>query len=440
MAHADRPAPSGVSASRAPRVAAWARCGLADAEMRAAAASLTRAQWRALRRVLRWPEAPAVLQALRNDQQARRRKRIQPPEPWTLAEALAALAAAHQATLFGALRLLQAAQPAKHRLGYALNPDLEPVRIDQPLVLGYVGNEVTRVSPPTSRQIAGRARVQQAAVGLLGPNGPLPFAWTLFAQELASASAGARKGHERDSFLAFLNVLQHRQFGFLFRAWSDAEAVTALDPAAGDDRHPVAGRLLALAGMAHAELAARDHVPPEFKQAFAAPLSRRVRNPAALAGMLAAYLDVQVHIEEFVPRWLDVPQAQQSTLGERFSELGTDAVVGHRVWNCDSRFRIVVGPMPLARYHQLLPGGAAHREASDLVALYAGPEMEWEIRLVLQADEVPQSLLAAEQPRPSLGWTTWLGTRPEETDAADLGLHTAAELAPRAAAPALLSA
>jgi type VI secretion system protein ImpH len=434
MAHADRPAAQRLITSARPRLAAFARPWLMRDDMRAAVQRTTRSQWRALRRVLLNAAAPAVLQALLRDQLNRLRLQPSPAEPWSLPEALSALSNAKGLQLFGVLRLLQAAQPKRERLGYALNPDLEPARIDQPLLMGFAASEVHSVAPVQGLQIAGRTCVQQHAVGLLGPNGPLPYAWTQFAFEMGRVSAG-QAGHERHSFLAFLNVVQRRQLAFLYRAWSDAQAVAAFDASAsGQNLHPVAGRLLALAGMAHAKLAERDQIAPEFKQAFAGTLSRRVRNPAALAGMMASYFDVPMNIEEFVPRWLDIPSAQQSSLGLCYSELGTDAVVGDQVWSCTSRFRIVVGPMALKRYHEFLPGGRAYREARDLVSLYAGPEWEWEFSLVLRADEVPDNLLAGDEPQPRLGWTTWLGKRLDKTDAADLQLRAAAGLAPNAEA------
>lgn len=400
---------------------------------REALRQLDRSRWRVLRCLLLREEAPVVLVALLQDQLARRQLNAAPPEAWTVDQALAALAERSDVQLFGALRLLQATQPAKQRLGYAASPDAEGVRIDQTLLLGFAGSEVQELHVHRVAQTAGRVRVQQAAVGLLGPNGALPSAWTQYAHDLQNATPSTRSA-ERHSFVAFLNLVQRRQLALLYRAWSDAQAVVSVDPAPHDAAtHPISGRLTALAGLAHAPITQRDSIPAAFKQAFAATLSRRVRSPGALAGMLSHYFDVPVAVEEFVSRWLEIPREQQTRLGSHFSVLGTDAVAGARVWNCTTCFCIVVGPLALARYQEFLPGGRAHREARDLVALYAGPEWDWEFRLVLQASEVPAGKIVGQGPAPQLGWTSWMGHRLAATDADDLRLTTAADLEPRAA-------
>jgi type VI secretion system protein ImpH len=53
------------------------------------------------------------------------------------------------------------------------------------------------------------------------------------------------------------------------------------------------------------------------------------------------------------------------------------------------------------------------------VRLYAGDELAWELQLVLEQPQVPQSWLG----NPTLlGYTMWLGVRQDERDADDLVL------------------
>jgi DNA-binding transcriptional LysR family regulator len=59
--------------------------------------------------------------------------------------------------------------------------------------------------------------------------------------------------------------------------------------------------------------------------------------------------------------------------------------------------------------------GRAIRKA----ALRASDELDWTIGLVLRADQVPHLKLGRQG---RLGWTTWLGRRPDENDAGDLTL------------------
>jgi type VI secretion system protein ImpH len=378
-----------------------------------------------LRSVADGPGGSAMLDALKIALGQRGDVEQRSAQSWTLVEAVAALdPETHEVELFAALRMLQAVQPHRQRLGYSHVAEEDPVRIDQELHLDFAASEVSEIGEPRGVATTGRPTVTQTAVGLLGPNGALPYTWTEYAHELAHSPYRS----ERDgSFVAFVNVVQRRHLAFLYRAWQDSVAIVGVDRP--DAPHPIADRLRAQAGLALADSAARDSVPADFKMAFSAVLSRRVRSPEALAAMLSHFFDAPVRVEEFVARWLDIPKPQRSMLGVQFTTLGQDAVAGARVWDCATCFRIFVGPLDLKRYRSFLPHGEAYAQLGDLVALYAGVEYEWELVPVLQSTEVPYSWLGNKGLL--LGWSSWLGVRYASDDAADLHLPMAPNLKPR---------
>jgi len=387
------------------------------------------------------PAAATVLEALQEHLKHRRRLGTRRPVPWTPDRAIAALADRKgTAKLWGVLRLLQATSPSASRIGSGAPMETDPVRLGQGLVLGFTGQEIAdirlaqgaRRADNAANVLSGanprrlpehrqrRVAVVQNAVGLLGPNGPMPMVWTQHVLSLPNT----RSVRARDSFLAFLNVLQRRQLSLLYRAWSDARPETAFD-VIGDERaqHPISDRLRALAGLAHAHLDTADSLPHDFKLAFASTLALRVRSPLALQTMLSQFLGETVRIEEFSARWLDIPDDQQSRLGWRFATLGADAVAGRRTWDCSTRFDILIGPMSAPRYRSLLPGTPGWRQLQDLVALYCGPEWTWRVRLLLDADQVPACRLAGADSR--LGLSTWLARPASMGVAADLTLSSA---------------
>ena len=143
-----------------------------------------------------------------------------------------------------------------------------------------------------------------------------------------------------------------------------------------------------------------------------------MRNAECLQIVLSNYFSVPVRIEEFVGQWLSVAPAQQTRLGlrEGFAKLGGDAVVGERTWHAQSRFRVVIGPVPFRDYERFLPRGRSSRALHDLIRLYIGLEQSWEIKLVLKKDEVPLAWLGNSA---WLGWSSWLGARLTDKDAAD---------------------
>jgi len=375
----------------------------------------------ALRAIDAGADGAALLAALGRAMNARTRVGTADPEPWTVGAVIAQLSDhPEHVTLLGALRLLQGAQPDKARIGYARNAGEEPVRIDQALHLDFAPREVIGIEPDGAGGDAGagsstaRPQLTQAAVGLLGPNGVLPFRWTEHAHDLAHNEYRSQRDN---SFHALLNVMQRRQVAFLYRAWSDTQVTTGADRP--DEAHPIADRLRALSGLLLQGLRDRDSVPEAFKMAFAAALSRTVRSPQPLAGLLAHFFGAPVVIEEFVARWLDIPKDQRTRIGHSFNVLGVDAVAGSRVWDATTRFRILIGPIDQAQYTRFLPHGEAYAQLRDLVSLYAGVEFDWELMPVLQRAEVPLSWLGNSV---QLGWTSWLGVRVADADAQDLRL------------------
>jgi type VI secretion system protein ImpH len=116
-----------------------------------------------------------------------------------------------------------------------------------------------------------------------------------------------------------------------------------------------------------------------------------------------------------------LPEEARSRIGLRNAPvaLGENAVVGAQVWDCQTRFRIEIGPLTLTEYERFLPGGESMKRLHDWVLNFIGYELSCEMHLVLKQEQVPAVKLGAAG---ALGWTSWLGPRREQTDAADLVL------------------
>src|SRR6185437_10736270 len=110
--------------------------------------------------------------------------------------------------------------------------------------------------------------------------------------------------------------------------------------------------------------------------------------------------------------------------GPLTAELGKTAVLGSRVWSRQHKFRIVFGPLSLADYKRLLPGGLSLHRLIPIVRNYAGDSLIWDVSLILRAGEVPKTQIGRQG---QLGWTTWLTPRRAKTDAADLFLDASAD-------------
>jgi type VI secretion system protein ImpH len=307
---------------------------------------------------------------------------------------------------FQALRRIESVSTDQPRLGKAVRPSNEPVRVSQEASVAFAPSTVSAFEGDGGRP----PRLEQRVFGLLGPNGPLPLHLTEYARE--------RLRHDGDrTFVRFLDLFHHRMALLFYRAWAESRPTVQHDRPDEDQFAVYAG---CLAGYGSPARRRRDTVSDHAKLFFVGHLARNAKNAEGLASILEGYFALPARVEQFVLGWLSLPRDERTALGgERRPRvtLGSGLPIGARVRDVQSRFRIVLGPMDFERYFDFLPGGRSFARLVDWVRNYVGFEFDWEVQLVLARDEVPGIRLGREG---HLGWTTWLGARRKATDADDL--------------------
>jgi type VI secretion system protein ImpH len=313
--------------------------------------------------------------------------------------------------LFALLRKLQAFHASMPRLGRALRPIQEPLRVGQEASLSFAPSTIARMQ----RKRGDGEHTPKAIIysfGLFGPNGPLPMVLTEHARE--------RVIHYGDHTLVeFLDIFHHRLTLLFFRAWADTQSTVNLDRPGDDAFTRYASSIL---NFGIPTLRNRDSVPDHARLNHAGHLVRQTRNAEGLERILGNFFSMPVRVEEFMGHWLPIPVEQRTRLGTPSgSVLGIDAIVGQCVWDRQYRFRLHLGPMTRKAYDHLLPIGKGWRQLLDWVRTYIGIEFIWDVRLVLRADEVPSTTLDKTT---RLGWATWLGSNPSGKDRGDLILDS----------------
>jgi type VI secretion system protein ImpH len=293
------------------------------------------------------------------------------------------------------------------RWGEALRPVDEPIRLGQDPDLSFAPAAVASF---TYGRGDTRPRLHVRMFGLFGPNGPLPIHLTEYAHERLHNAGDA-------TFSRFLDLFHHRFLALFYRAWAQAQPHVNRDR---PDLDRYAGYIASFFGIMPAPFRRRDTTPDVAKLFQAGNLVRHVRNREGLVDILRQYFQVPVEIEEFVCHWMLLGTGERTFLAREGAVLGAGAVVGKRVWDGQHKFRIHMGALTLPQYISFLPGGARFAQLVDWVRFYFSFELDWDVRLILQKDEVPR--LSLDRSR-QLGWTTWLGRRRASTDAGDLCLH-----------------
>jgi type VI secretion system protein ImpH len=310
---------------------------------------------------------------------------------------------------FAALRLVEIAHAVLPRVGKAARAQDEPLRLTQPPQLAFPTSSVAVSSPAAN---GSPAKLAVRLMGLFGSGGPLPLHLTSYALE-------RRQQAGDDAFVNFCSLLQHRLIALFYRAWADARPHVQHDRPAQDRFRLYLG---ALAGLGLPALRDRDSLPDRFKLHHAGLLGYQSSHLERAEIMLRDLTRAPVQLEEFAGGWLDLPERLQTKLGVAGTRLAVDAVVGVASFQRQHLFRIRVGPLDLATYLALLPGGERLERLAALVRLLVGDALEWNLVLVLAAAEVPATRLN-EGAR--LGWTSWLTKDARRRDADDLVLRPA---------------
>jgi type VI secretion system protein ImpH len=287
----------------------------------------------------------------------------------------------------------------------------------------------------------------QAFMGLTGPSGVLPRHYT----ELLYRIERDVKGLEKHALRDWLDLFNHRFVSLFYRAWEKYRFYIPYERKEyeGPEPDPFTSILYSLVGLGIPPLRGRLYVSvpnaieDETQETvlarvedlallhFSGMLAHRPRCAVALEAILRDYFQVPARIQQFQGQWLYLEPTSRTRLDGEVSNnrLGISAVAGDRVWDTQSKFRVRLGPLAYDLFLDLLPDRDPARGRKTffllvhLIRLYAEPTLDFDIQLVLKADEVPECrLTGGEAFGARLGWNTWLLTRPMPNDADDVVL------------------
>ncbi len=311
-------------------------------------------------------------------------------------------------SFYQAVRRLECVYRDKPRIGHSARGADDPVQFCQEPSLGFAPSTLLRFD---RNRATGKPRLVGRFLGLLGPNGPMPLHLTEYIHD-------RELNHDDPTLARFLDIFNHRMISLFYRAWAQSRQTVSHDR---PDNDRFAGYVGSLFGIGEESFRNRDAVQDVAKLHFSGHLSCQTRHASGLRALLEDYFGVHTEVVQFVGRWIDLPHEYCCRLGETPETgcLGTTAVVGSRIWECQSQFRIRMGPMRLADFERLLPIGDSFRRLRDWVRNYVGDELSWELQLVLRAEDVPPTQLGSGS---RLGWTSWLQSSPATKDSDDLVL------------------
>ena len=337
--------------------------------------------------------------------------------------------------VFQVIRRLDSVDKSKPRVGTSHYPSDDSVRFGQKVTLAFSPNDVASYkyngdSIPSSMELN--------CSGTLGSNGPLSLQLTEHVYQ--------RSKHSRDNtFIGFLNMFHNRMAAFLYRAWalyqpavscdrkdedyflkifkslighdytSSQKQQSILEPIHSSKNHAFVQPKTGL--MSPRNTDTFRYIEDHASVYYSGLLTKPVQGRGGFVAVLYDYFNVPVKLEQFTGLWDKIIDQYYCKLGlSPFnSTLDGGIAMGEKHWDCKKKFKIKMGPMSYKKYASFLPGKPAFKHLVEWVKKFNISHYEWELQLVLKADEVPLCGTGT-----LLGYTGWMTSKKNLKDREDL--------------------
>jgi type VI secretion system protein ImpH len=251
--------------------------------------------------------------------------------------------------------------------------------------------------------------VSAVIMGLTGPLSPLPNQYTELAARDRRRKAGALS--------AFLDLFSDR-LTQLFLAATEKYNLGAQLRWADPSKRPIVQALRALIGFGTPGLPEKMPLPDDTLLRHAGLLAQRTRSAEGLRALLASDLGLPVRVVQFHALWRDVAPADQSRMNG-LAQVGSTAMAGAKVPDRAGQCRIIIGPLRYPDFLTLERGQTRVRRLCDLIRLYLGPVIGFDLQIVLDQRDVPITQLGGDGPAAQLGWNSWARHEPAARDSDD---------------------
>jgi type VI secretion system protein ImpH len=301
---------------------------------------------------------------------------------------------------FRAIRILECMYPGREPVGASAHPSREVVRFGAHVTLSFPASEIQSFAPAMNESVPPRMMVN--FMGLAGPLGVLPLPYTEFLLQRIS---------QKDNTLRdFLDLFNHRAISLFYRAWEKYRLTVNYERSPGEDQF--SQYLSSLVGQGTKGLRGRLAFEDLALLHYSGLFNQRPHSAGGLEGIARNFFNQPVRVIQFVGIRVRLGAENHSMIGIQNSELGVNSILGEKVWDCQSRFRVRLGPLTLKAFRTFLPGSALFLSLVQIVRLYAGLEFGFDVQLSLKAPEVPACQLLSEGEQGAyLGWSSWLKTK-----------------------------
>ena len=307
---------------------------------------------------------------------------------------------------FQAVRLLEKMFPERSPVTRSVTPQTEVVRFRGNASLKFPPSQIFEIIE-SHDEFADRQKIEMFVnfMGMVGIVGVLPIHYTELIVD--------RARYGDTTMWSFLDIFTHRAVSMFFRAWEKYRFPVQYERGNDD----FTNYLYDFAGLGTNGLRNKLNLDDESLLPYSGLIIQKPHSTTAIEQILSDYFGINAKIEQFFGQWLDLDEESITQLGEANSTLGSTAIIGTRIWEQQSKFRVILGPLSFKEFQAFLPNGTAYKPSRSMLRFLVGLELDFDVQLKLQAKQVPSCILTTRaQRRPMLGWTSWLKTKPFTED------------------------
>ena len=294
---------------------------------------------------------------------------------------------------------------AKRPNGHDFLPEQEQLRFTAESNLTYYPTDIISLRQTRPK----RPDVMRVSfMGLTGVHGSLP----IYATEELLFSLYYNEFALRD----FYDLFNHRSISLYSVASRKHRVELDYEAARRDNAQASAWRsdlfsqsMERLLGITHPKLTT---IHPDTLLYYTLLFSSKTRSAGRLAQLLSDYFELSVQIQELETQYQNLPKKQQLRLScidqqGQFNQLGVDTLLGSGYYECQSRFRIRIGPLGGKQLSDFLPTGRAYAALVELTRLYVDPSLSFDIELTKE-NAITSDLSLSERNPPRLGWDSYM--------------------------------
>lgn len=307
---------------------------------------------------------------------------------------------------FQAVRLLEKIRSDQKAVGKDAMPHDEIVRFRSHVSFDFPASEIYKLEESVD-ELNDEKKLEMFInfMGMVGMSGVMPLPYT--------EMVAARARYKDTAMWAFMDMFTHRMVSMFFRAWEKYRFPIGYER--GEDQFT--SYLFDFVGLGTKGMRGRMSLEDESLLPYSGLIAQKPHSANALENILSDYYGVKAKTLQFFGQWLDLDKESYTKLGVANSTLSRTAIIGTRIWEQQSKFRLILGAMSFKKFQAFLPNGSAHESLKSIVRFMTGLEFDFDLRLVLKAAQVPSCILTTRaKRRPMLGWSSWLKTEPFRED------------------------